>query len=201
MAAAGQGSSLQRATLAAYGNDPTNWFAAGASPGIVNFSNQPPVVAITSPIAGSVFIVPGNLSLTANATDPDGSVTMVEFFADGIKLGQATNAPYSFVWTNPAAGRHSLAASARDNSGNYTLSAAVNITAAPPTISLTRAGPDINLSWPTNSAGYALYRATNLIPPIAWLRVTNPPVLSNGQWTLRLTPLSTGVSFYRLQTP
>src|SRR5207237_7280356 len=107
----------------------------------------------------------------------------------------------SVSWTNPPAGPHTITAGARDNSGNYALSAVVNITAGLPTISLARTGPDLNLSWPTNSAGYNLYRATNLIPPVAWLRVTNPPALSNGQWTLRLTPLPTGASFYRLQSP
>jgi CotH protein/Big-like domain-containing protein/chitobiase/beta-hexosaminidase-like protein/lamin tail-like protein len=201
VAAAGQGSSLQRATLSAYGNDPTNWFAAGISPGSGNFSNQPPTVSLSSPIPGAVFIIPGNLALSASASDADGSVVKVEFFTDGIKLGEKASTPYSFVWTNPPAGPHALTAKAWDNSGNSIFSAAVNITATRPTLSLTRAGANLTLSWPTNSANYGLYRTTNLITPVVWLQVTNTPVLSNGQWTLSLVPAVTGATFYRLQTP
>ena len=200
-AAAGQGSSLQRATLTAYGNDPTNWFAAGISPGSASLSNQPPIVTITSPATNSSFILPGNLSITVSATDSDGSVGKVEFFADGAKLAERTNAPYNIVWTNPPPGLHSLMASARDNSGNYGTSAPVNINATLPSVSVTRSGPDLDLSWPSNSAGYNLYRATNLTAPITWLRVTNLPAFSNDQWILRLGPPTNAASFYRLQWP
>jgi hypothetical protein len=200
LAAAGQGSSLQRATLAAFGDDPTNWFASGMSPGVGNFSNQPPVISLTSPVPGSLFILPGNLSLTANATDADGSIAKVEFFTDSIKLGERTAAPFTFVWSNPPSGFHSLTAGAFDNSSNYSLSLPVNITATLPSLELNRSGTNIDLSWPTNSAGYVLFRATNLISPVTWLQVTNTPVFSNNHWTVRLAPSPAGASFYRLET-
>lgn len=201
LAAAGQGSSLQRATLIAYGNDPTNWFAAGISPGSANVTNQPPTVSLTSPGPGSIFIVPGNLPLAASASDADGSVVKVEFFADGLKLGEKLSSPYAFVWTNPPSGSHALTARAWDNSGNSMSSTVVNITAAPPTISLSRAGANITLSWPTNSASYTLYRASSLVSPVTWTQVTNAPIQANGQWSLTLTPAPAGATFYRLQTP
>ncbi|HEY5913173.1 MAG TPA: CotH kinase family protein, partial [Verrucomicrobiae bacterium] len=201
-AAAGLGSSLQRAVLTAYGNDPTNWFAAGLSPGSSNFSNQPPDVAVTSPVDGATVMVPDNLLIAAAASDADGSVVKVEFFVDGIKLGETTNAPLNCLWSNAVAGVHRLTAAARDNSGNYSVSAAVTITAAGPALSISQSALSLNLAWPSNSGEFRLHMTTNLEPAF-WVPLTNTPVFSNGQWRLALSPLTNETSFYRLllQTP
>ena len=48
------------------------------------------------------------MPLAATATDPDGIVQRVEYFASGLKLGEgATNASWTFNW--PAAGSGSYA--------------------------------------------------------------------------------------------
>lgn len=90
--------------------------------------NQSPVVSITSPANGATFNSPANITINAGASDPDGSVSKVEFFRGAIKIGEDTSAPYSFVWTNVAAGTYSLRAKATDNSGAVTLSSAVSVT-------------------------------------------------------------------------
>ncbi len=91
-----------------------------------------PTVAITSPLNGTRIAVPAQITIQANAADSDGSITNVEFFANGIKIGTDTSTPYSYVWTNVAAGTYTLTAKATDNSGTTTLSTPVNITAANP---------------------------------------------------------------------
>ena len=95
--------------------------------------NTPPTVELTAPAGGATYAAPATLTLSANATD-NVAVAKVEFFSNGAKLGEAAAAPYSFRWTNVAAGAYSLTAKATDNAGLSTTSAAVSVTvtAAPP---------------------------------------------------------------------
>ena len=90
--------------------------------------NQPPTVSLTSPANGAVFTAPATITLNATASDPDGTVTKVDFTTGTTFLGTATTAPYSFTWSNVAAGTYSLNATAYDNSGTATTSAPVTIT-------------------------------------------------------------------------
>ena len=94
--------------------------------------NTPPTVGLTAPTGGATYAAPATITLSANATD-NVAVAKVEFFGNGAKLGEATAAPYSFRWTNVAAGAYSLTAKATDNAGLSTTSAAVavSVTAAP----------------------------------------------------------------------
>ena len=90
--------------------------------------NAAPTVSITSPAANASFIAPANITLTANAQDSDGTVTQVQYFANASPIGTASSSPYSFNWTNVAAGAYSLTAVATDNTGASTTSAPVAIT-------------------------------------------------------------------------
>ena len=90
--------------------------------------NAPPTVSVTAPLNGANVMAPANLVLQANAADSDGGISKVEFFADNFKLGEATAAPYSFVWNNVAAGTYAIRAKAVDNLGANTLSVPVGIT-------------------------------------------------------------------------
>jgi chitinase len=95
----------------------------GSNPG-----NNAPVVSITSPAANASFSAPASITIQASATDSDGSIAKVEFFNGGSKLGEATAAPYSFTWSNVAAGTYSLTAKATDNANGAATSAAVTVT-------------------------------------------------------------------------
>jgi hypothetical protein len=53
------------------------------------------------------------------------------------------------------------------------------------------------LSWPA-SAGFQLYSATNLAPPVAWSPVTNPATASNGTVFLTMPPTNATAQFFRL---
>jgi chitodextrinase len=92
-----------------------------------NGGNKAPVVNITSPAGGASFNAPAAVTITASASDPDGSVTKVEFYNGSVKLGEATSSPYSYTWTNVAAGNYTLSARATDNAGAVTTSATVAI--------------------------------------------------------------------------
>jgi chitinase/chitodextrinase len=90
--------------------------------------NNGPSVAITAPTAGTNFPVGQSITIAATASDADGSITKVEFFVDGAKIGEDASAPYSISWTSTQ-GYHTLVARATDNSGFTNESAAVSITA------------------------------------------------------------------------
>jgi YD repeat-containing protein len=99
--------------------------------------SQPPTVSITSPSNGANFSAPANITINASASDSDGTISKVEFFQGGTKLGESTSSPYSYQWNAVGQGSYTLTARATDNSGAATTSSAVNIsvTAVPGTIS------------------------------------------------------------------
>ena len=107
---------------------------------VVLAANRPPSVSLTSPTSGANFTAPASVTVTASASDSDGTIAKVDFYAGSTRIGSATGAPYSVTWSNVGAGSYSLTAVATDNLGASTTSAAVAITVAqaannPPVIS------------------------------------------------------------------
>lgn len=103
-------------------------------------ANTPPTVSITSPVGGATFSAPASVTISASASDSDGAVSKVEFFQGATKIGEDTTAPFSFAWSNIAAGSYSLTAKATDGAGAATTSSAVSITVnpnTPPAVSFT----------------------------------------------------------------
>jgi hypothetical protein len=91
-------------------------------------SNQPPTVALNSPADQATFTAPASITLTATASDPDGTVTRVDFLQGTTLLGSSTSAPYSYSWTGVGAGNYILTARATDNGGLSTTSTPVHVT-------------------------------------------------------------------------
>lgn len=79
--------------------------------------NQPPTVSITSPANGAEFTAPADVTVTASASDSDGSVVRVEFYRNGSLVNTDTSAPYSYTHTNLPAGEYVLLARAVDDDG------------------------------------------------------------------------------------
>jgi hypothetical protein len=111
----------------------------------VQTANNPPTVSLTSPAQNSTFTAPATVGFAATASDSDGTITKVEFFQGSTKVGEDTTSPYTFNWTNVAAGSYVLTARATDNGGATATSSAVNITVNPP-----NQPPTISLTAPTN---------------------------------------------------
>jgi hypothetical protein len=95
--------------------------------------NIKPSVSLTAPANNATFYSGSNITLTAGASDPDGSVTKVEFYQGIVKLGEVLNAPYTFEWSNVQAGSYALTAKAFDNTNADSTSTAVNIVVNPTT--------------------------------------------------------------------
>ena len=93
--------------------------------------NRPPVVALSAPLANADVIASTAITVTATASDPDGTITKVEFFEGATKIGTATTSPYSIAWTPTTVGRVQLQARATDSAGGSCDSALVPVDVTP----------------------------------------------------------------------
>ena len=104
-------------TLVARATDNDGATATSSSVITVVNSNGPPAVSLSAPPDGSSFMAPVNLTIRADASDPDGRVARVDFYANGTLLGSSSASPFSLVWSNVAAGNYLLTATATDAGG------------------------------------------------------------------------------------
>lgn len=94
-------------------------------------SNNPPVVTLTAPSNGSTVVAPAPVTISATASDPDGTISQVEFFVNGVSVGVDNTSPYSVSWVS-VIGSATITAVARDNQSANTTSAPVTITVFDP---------------------------------------------------------------------
>lgn len=131
----------------------TNWAPSTTTHGTpgqpngLTVINQLPQVSITSPAANAIFTVGATVTVAAQATDPDGTIQQVAFFANDAPLCTDTTAPYECTFT-PTVGAFNLTAQATDNSNAVATAVAVAITVnpidptpQPPAVSLTSPAP------------------------------------------------------------
>jgi hypothetical protein len=138
--------------------------------------NLSPIVNLNAPTNGQYFVAPPEIALEATASDGDGSVAKVEFFAGTMKIGEDTTEPYNVVWTNPPVAAHVLTAVATDDLGATTTSAEVPIVvydaAGTPVAAITSPVDGFNTPGPTN---WLVTATANAITG-----VTNVQFLANG---------------------
>ena len=119
-------------------------------------TNIPPAASIVSPTNNAVFNAPASITINANATDADGTINKVELFNGTTLLATLTSPPYTYTWTNVAAGTYAITAKATDNSAATTTSTAINITVnavaanIPPSVSLTAPANNATFTAPAN---------------------------------------------------
>jgi RHS repeat-associated protein len=119
-----------------------NLGATATSAAVTVIVNAPPSVSLTGPTSGAVFTAPAAITLTANATDADGTIARVEFYQDAALIATVTSAPYAFAVANVAAGSATFSARATDDRGASASS--------PPVPVLVNAAPSVSLA--TNGA-------------------------------------------------
>jgi predicted amidohydrolase/regulation of enolase protein 1 (concanavalin A-like superfamily) len=94
--------------------------------------NLPPSVSITAPSDGETFAAPATFTIAAAASDADGTISRVEFYAGTTLLGSDATDPHAFTWSGVAAGTYTLTARALDDGGAAMTSSPVTITVASP---------------------------------------------------------------------
>ena len=129
----------------------------------VNVSTLP-LVAITSPANNSNFTTGSNLTITASASETNGTISSVTFYNGTTQLGTSTTSPYSYTLTNLSAGNYNLTAVATDANGNSTTSSPVivSVTANPiPVVAITSPANNTSISEGTSLTFTANASETN----------------------------------------
>ncbi|MBL8514095.1 MAG: DUF1800 family protein, partial [Betaproteobacteria bacterium] len=88
-------------------------------------TNTPPLLTLSAAATGQVSVAS---SLTATPTVNGATVTKVEFFEDGVKLGESAASPYTFAWKPGVEGNTSVSAKVTDSNGLTATSPAINVT-------------------------------------------------------------------------
>jgi hypothetical protein len=99
--------------------------------------NLPPTVSIVT--NGTSFTAPATVTLTATASDSNGTVSKVDFYQGTTLLGTDTTSPYTFTKSSLAVGTYAFSAKATDNLGAVGSSNIVTVTVTNPTTLL----PDV----------------------------------------------------------
>jgi hypothetical protein len=94
--------------------------------------NNPPSVSVSS--NNTTFEAPASIALTATATDNDGLINNVKFYNGNTLLSTDNATPYTFNWTNVAAGTYTVTAVATDNLGAVKTSTPITLTVNEPVI-------------------------------------------------------------------
>lgn len=109
--------------------------------------NGPPTINITSPTAGTAYVGPTNITVTATANDNDGTISQVEFYGDGTLIGTGASIggnQYSLTWNSVSFGAHTLMAIVTDNGGRKNISNTVNL--------LVNGSASVNITSPTTNS-------------------------------------------------
>jgi hypothetical protein len=89
--------------------------------------NRPPTIAMVNPADQSSFTEGDQITLLANAHDPDGGISKVEFYDGGVLIGTITVAPYS-MQRSFSVGIHSVTAKVTDDGNAAVMSNPVAFT-------------------------------------------------------------------------
>jgi|GEM_PF-359957 len=118
----------------------------------VDNENKAPEITLISPSNGSSFNVGDTIQFSAEATDLDGTIEKVEFYANGELILTTNDAPYqeSYVFTD--AGTYQITAVATDNEGKSSSTESIIITIN--AVDNENKAPEISLISPSNSSSY-----------------------------------------------
>ena len=108
--------------------------------------NALPSVSITAPANNAILTAPATFTVTASASDSDGSIAKVEFYNGATLVSTATSAPYGVTLSEAAAGVLNLTATAIDNRGGSSTSAPVTV--------IVNSLPSVLLTSPSSNAAF-----------------------------------------------
>lgn len=97
---------------------------------VIVAANQAPTVSIAAPGNGILVHPNKRVSLTATATDADGTIKMIEFYEGPRRLATLTQPPYTFTWTPFDEGVYTITAKATDNKDLMSTSNPITINVA-----------------------------------------------------------------------
>jgi hypothetical protein len=138
---------------------------------------EPPEVTVAPPLIGAR----NDITFVSSAVDPDGTIALVEFFANLTKLGDATTPPYSLTVPNLPPGTYCVSAKATDNLGMATVSAPMLLVVPGPALGISQDKGLVTISW----SGPGTLQEASILDPPDWVDIVSqpsspytPPVLS-----------------------
>ena len=88
---------------------------------------------VTLAVGSTQIAFPGTATMTATASDVDGTIARVRFYQNGTLRGDVTTPPYTFSYTTTVPGIYKFKATAIDDKGASTSTAEVAVTSGTPT--------------------------------------------------------------------
>lgn len=114
-------------------------------------NNVPPTVSISSPQNNSTYNTPATFSVTANASDLDGTISRVEFYQNNVKIGEDSASPYTFAVNGLTTGSYVFSAAAIDNRSARTVSQSINVVVRG---AVQNVSPTISIAGPANNSSF-----------------------------------------------
>ena len=125
--------------------------------GNVGSTNKRPTVQLTLSGASNA-VAPASITLKAAASDSDGHIAKVVFYAGCERIGEATASPFQLAAPNLAAGRYTFSARAVDDKDATALA-----TSAPVEVrSVVNKAPQVSMATPANNAYFGPGAAVEL---------------------------------------
>ena len=112
--------------------------------------NQAPTVTLIAPASNTTYTAPATVTFQATASDGDGTVSRVDFYAGPQLILSDATTPYSATWNNVPAGTYDLTAVATDDAGAKTTSSTARVTVNAPS----NQAPTASITSPTSGASY-----------------------------------------------
>jgi hypothetical protein len=143
-------------------------------------------------------------TIAGSATDADAGDTLTYSYISGtVWLEIQSDGIIGGFVDDAVPGLNSWIVQVDDGNGGTdtaTLQIWVGSAPTPPAMSIQVSGSSLEILWPSSATGLSLYGTTNLLPPVAWSSVTNPPVIQGDSWMVSI-PIDGTNHFFRLMAP
>ena len=113
--------------------------------GSIITGNMPPITSLSAPLQNTTMTAPASVTIQAIASDIDGTITKVAFYAGATLIATDFTSPYTTDWTSVPAGTYVLTCKATDNNGNVSTSGNITVNINNPNLS-----PTVSILSPDN---------------------------------------------------
>lgn len=167
--------------------------------------NQPPEVTVSSPSEGQVLAPPASLDLSAQASDPDGTVAKVEFFVGSELLAADSTVPYAISVSGIPEGEWRFVARATDALGAVTDSAPITVRVASQSVAPEIGGVRLTtggaLEFEVAGLGVASVQLQASTDLVVWNTVQQLTVTNGRVAYSEVVSGGAGPRFYRIAVP
>lgn len=125
-----------------------------------------PELNVTMPADGDSYFSGDDIVIQADASDLDGTITKVEFFVNGVKIGEDTSAPYEYTYSTPPVGDYDIITRAFDNMGSVATINDITVLVEAPDILMEAECANVGSEIGTRSIGSASNGAYVLYPGV-----------------------------------